>query len=515
MAPPQHKIATAVALQTPPPSQHAQAVSQLPSSDQHNVQAGAPPAPATPVSPPAKTRPAKPRRARRITRPQPGSLYDILHDNNGESLFLTPICWTDLHARLLDVDFISRQPIRKPVPDFNSLSSRYPPRPSRIATELSKGLTLILSPNASHFDSGAIKQVMGTFFPATLSKPKSDVDLEVRFGSRIIKKAVRVAVLWKHPDSLTASFDSAATKPASSYGRIPNADSQASNWSCFSSQAQPDRPLLAYVNRSHLAMVRRNLYRVQPGPLDGDRQNMPVLNLQKRRSRRLVPEDSDRDSYLVAVMLAIAQSQCYPTRVSSRSSSRKPSQGAPNGSEATFPQPEFKDVPIKILSQDSDTADFVVYSTTVTTAFLKRFADPTKAPSHDALHNGGLKVDMVRVPVWPVLGLKERLAKALGSEISGPEYPQVVHEGIETWESEEERSMRVGSLKRGRDVLSDFFNTSFDCNDSDSPGRRPSFSIPSSPSTGSGLGTAVVSPSASPRTPKRRRTQAINELEVC
>lgn len=438
-----------------------------------------------------------------------------MHDNDGESLYLTPICWTDAHARLLDVHFVSRDPIRKPVPDFNSLSSRYPPRPSRIATELSKDLTLILSPKFSHFDSAAIKQVMSTFFPATLSKPKSDVDLEIYFASRMLKKAVRVAVLWKHPESSTASFDSAATKPASSYGRIPSGDSQVSNWSCINSQPQPDRPILAYVNRSHLSMVRRNLYRVQPGPLDGDRQNIPVLNLQKRRSKRLMPADGDRDSYLVAVMLAIAQSQCYPPRMASRSSSRKSSQGSTIGPEAVPPQPEFKDVPLKIMSQDSDTADFVVYSTIVTAAFLKRFADPTKAPSPGALHNGGLKIEMARVPVWPVLGLKERLAKALGSEIAGQELSQVVDEGIETWESEEERRVRVGSLKRGRDVLAEVFNTSFDCNDGGSEGRRPSFSIPSSPNMNGGLGITVASPPVSPRTPKRRRTQAINELEVC
>lgn len=439
-----------------------------------------------------------------------------MHDNEGESLFLTPICWTDAHARLLGVDFVSRDAVRKPVPDFNTCAMRYPPRPSRIATELSKDLTSILCPKSSHLDTSPIKQVMSTFFPATLSKPKSDVDLEVHFASRRLKKAVRVAVLWKHPDSSTASFDSAATKPASSYGRIPSGDSQTSNWSCINSQPQPDRPILAYVNRSHLAMVRRNLYRVSPGPLDGDRQNTPVLNLQKRRSKKLIPEHSDRDSYLVAVMLAIAQSQCYPPRASFGLLSRKSSQGSTNGSEGLPPLPEFKDVPIRILSQDCDAADFIVYSTVVTAAFLKRFADPTKAPCRDAVHNGGLNIEMTRVPVWPVLGLKERLAKALGPEIAGQDLSQVVlEEGIETWESEEERRLRMGSLKRGRDVLSEVFNTSFDCNDGSSEGRRPSFSIPSSPNLNGGLGTTVASPPVSPRTPKRRRTQTISELEVC
>lgn len=513
MAPQQHKSATSIAPTTPPPSQPAGAVAQLPTSN--SLQASTACAPATPVSPPNIKKITKRRRIARITRPEPGSIYDIMHDNDGESLFLTPICWTDAHARLLDVNFVGRDPVRKPVPDFNSRSSRYPPRPSRIATELSKDLTSILCPKSNHFDSAPIKQVMSTFFPSTLSKPKSDVDLEVHFASRRLKKAVRVAVLWQHPDSSTASFDSAATKPASSYGRIPSGDSQMSNWSCINSQSQSDRPILAYINRSHLAMVRRNLYRVLPGPLDGDRQNTPVLNLQQKRSKRLIPEDGDRDSYLVAVMLAIAQSQYYPPRTSSGFMSRKCSQGSSKGQEAGAPLPEFKDVPIRILSQDCDTADFVVYSTVVTAAFLKRFADPTKAPSNSAPHKGGLKVEITRVPVWPVLGLKERLAKALGPEIASQDFSQIFNEDIETWESEEERRLRVGSLKRSRDVLSEVFNTSFDCNDGSSEGRRPSFSIPSSPNIGGGLGITVASPPVSPRTPKRRRTQAISELEVC
>lgn len=441
-----------------------------------------------------------------------------MHEHSGESLFIIPICWTDAHARLLDVTFVDRDPIRKPVPDFNSVSSKYPPRPSRIATELSKDLTAILSPTSSPFSSQSIKQAMRTFFPTTLSMAKSDVDLELHFGNHILKRAVRVAVLWKHPDSAGCSFDSAATKPTSSYGRITSSnrepsDSQISDWSFVGSQPPSDRPILAFINRTHLALVRRNLYRVMPGPQNGDRQNTPVSNLQKLRSKRLVPEDSDHDSYLVAIMTAIAQSQCYPPRLgsSSRSSSQKSSQGSSGPTEASRPQPEFRDVPVRLLSQDNDAAEFVVYSTIVTAAFLKRFSEPTKAPSTDDFLTGGLRVDVTRVPIWPVLGLKERLASALGTEIAGEGCSQAADAEIETWESEQERKMRLNNLKRRREALSEVFSTSFDSTDSGLPGMEPSTSV----GIGSSIGITVSSPPLSPRTPKRRRTQAINELEVC
>lgn len=435
-----------------------------------------------------------------------------MHDYSGESLFVIPICWTDAHAELLGAHFIDRDAVRKPIPDFNALPSKYPPLPSKIATELSKDLTAILNTSTSPFDSESIKQVMRTFYPTTMSKPKSDVDFELRFGQHVLRRAVRVAVLWKHPESPGNSFDSAATKPTSSYGKIPCStsgicDSQSSDWSVAGSLPQLDRPLLAFVNRNHLASVRRNLYRVMPGPQDGDFRNTPVLNLQTLRSKRLVPKKSDHDSYLIAIMLAIAQSQFYPLRSksSSRSSSQRSSQGA-SRAEVRMPHSEFRDVPVRILCQDSDAAEFVVYSGVVTAAFLERFSEPFKAPTAGAPLDGGLEVDVTRVPVWPVLGLKERLAKALGSEVTGERLSEFFDQDIETWESEQERRIRMGSLKRGREALSGVFDTSFDSTDGSAPVRT---------SAPAGLGITVASPPLSPRTPKKRRTQARNELEVC
>lgn len=442
----------------------------------------------------------------RITCPKIGSLYDIMHDNSGESLFVPPICWTDKHAQLLDARFVERDVIRKPVPDFNCMSSKYPPRPTKLATVINKELTTILSPKTVPFCSESIKSVMRTFFPATLCKAKSDQELNLRCGSRIVKRAVRVGVLWKHPDSTGSSFDSASTKIASFPGQIPNGSFD-QPWT----QPIASPPILAFVNRTHLDAVRQNLYRVWPGPMGGDLLNAPVTNLQKLRSKRLVPATRAHDAYLVAVMLAMAQSQCYPAR-SSRSLSRSSSQKSSQQSMNEPLEPKFKDVTVRILSQDIHTAEFIVYSATVTADLLMRFDNLSWAPTTKDIRNSDLNIDVTRVPIWPLLGLKERLAKALGEEVSGESHSDLDAD-IETWETAEERELRLSSSKRKRPAVPDVYNRSFEF---DANASMTGELLPPANAI-SGLGITVASPPVSPRTPKRRRTatQTTSELEVC
>ncbi|ROW06757.1 hypothetical protein VMCG_04185 [Cytospora schulzeri] len=513
-SPPQKTAA--IALKTPPSSQSAGAGPE-PTENDGSTDAPLLAAPATPYSPPENERPRKRRRIiNRITRPEPGSLYDIMHEYQGESLFIIPICWTDQHPKALGVQWTHRDAIRKPVPDFNSMSSKYPSRPTRIATELSKDLTTILSPSdPSPLSCTSMKNVMSTLFPATLSKARTGMDLELRFGDRILRRAVRVPVLWKQYDYGSRSFDSASTKIASSYGWTPSSscgagESQATEGSRSSSQSASAQPTLAFVNRDSLHLMRRTLYRVLPGPINGDHRNTPVANLQKLRSKRLIPHDVDHDPYLVAIMIAIAQWHCYPpsSRSASRSFSQRSSQGSQAGPETYSQQPEFRDVPVKIITQNSTTAEFVIHSAVVTATFLERFARPSKAPHADDPLGGGLDIEVTKVQIWPVLGLKERLAKALGPEIAGELACSDVSDGnIETWETEQEREFRLGNFKRKRDGVYETFSKSLEIDDD----------VAEPPTSGSsGLGLAVASPPLSPRTPKRRRTQSNNtQLEVC
>lgn len=495
-----------IAPRTPPPSQGADS---MPPDNHCAAAVAGHPSPAAPISPPENTKPRRPRRVNRIIRPQAGSLYDILHENQGESLFIIPICWQDHHARLLGVQWDHHSAIRTPVPDFNSMSSKYPPRPTKVATDLSRDLTTVLATDPSQLQIAALKSVMATLFPATLSRARSDLNLEIRFGDQVLRRGVRVPIIWKQYDQNSRSFDSASTKVASSYGRIPSGSqqsfaSQNSDWSRRSSQTCSDQPVLAFINRTHLHQVRSNLYRVMPGP--NGTANVPVDNLQKLRCKRLVPQNADQDSYLVAVMLAIAQWQCYPQR--SKYPSRWPSQSASQpGQDASFTQPEFRDVPVKVITQDHGAAEFVIYSAVVSAVFLERFACPSKAPKAADVQDGGLDISVTRVQIWPVLGLKERLAKALGTEIAGDlACHDIADTDIETWETEQERAFRLGNLKRKREALSKVFNKSFDSTEGASPVTV---------GLESGLGIAVASPPVSPRTPKRRRTQSNTQLEVC
>lgn len=443
-----------------------------------------------------------------------------MHDHSGDSLFVPPICWTDKHAQLLDAHFVESNTIRKPVPDFNCMSYKYPPKPTKLATQISKELTTILSPKVIPFCSESIKSVMRTFFPGTLSKAKSEQELSLRCGNRIVKRAVRVGVLWKHVDGTSSSFDSAATKLASFPGRMPSSsfrpsESQTGDRTNIGSQPVSSLPVLAFVNRNYLDAIRQNLYRVWPGPMNGDRLNTPVSNLQKLRSKRLMPATRGHDAYLVAVMVAIAQSQCYPHHSSkspSKTSSQRSSQQSMN--EAFEPQPKFADVAVRILSQDTITAEFVVYSATVTADLLGRFDDLSWAsPRIEDIQDGELKIQVTRVPIWPLLGLKERLAQALGEEISGEACLHLTDADMETWESDEERELRLGSVKRKRIPVPDAHNKSFDSDGSDPTAQV----LSSSANMLSGLGITVASPPVSPRSPKRRRTaaQTASELEVC
>ncbi|KAH8745878.1 hypothetical protein F5883DRAFT_586076, partial [Diaporthe sp. PMI_573] len=98
---------------------------------------------------------------------------------------------------------------------------------------------------------------------------------------------------------------------------------------------------------------------------------------------------------------------------------------------------------------DHADAEFVIYSAVVTAVFLKRFAFPSKAPAVSNVQGRGLNINLTRVQIWPLLGLKERLAKALGPQIAGDLACQdTADSDIETWETDKDRKLRFRNLKR-------------------------------------------------------------------
>ncbi|KAK3312789.1 hypothetical protein B0H66DRAFT_380727 [Apodospora peruviana] len=474
----------------------------------------------------------------RPAQPEPGSLYGIMRENAGISLYVLPICWTDVHTQLIGAQFQERPTIFKPVPEY--VPGRWL-EPSRIAKNLTTELhTLVRDQPAAaraFCKNRAIKHVMATLFPGTLSRPKTGVELDMYFGTRIYRKAVRIPCLWKSPPSsldITSSFDSVSTIPVTSFSRITPTPPESPS---TSTEYAPNKPVLAYISRSQLSMIRQNLFRVVPGP--NNSHNKPVAELQRLRSKMLMPKDISHDSYLVAIIIAMAQAHFYND--ASYKSSSQESTSTPGGSsrrrkEKMFrmPPPVFDDVKVQIITHDEgndSTPNFIVYTATVTAAFLERWMYPHKAPlSKEEMDKGaaGLKIDYTPVSFWPILGLRERLAKALRREVAGdPVFSDPEHIGF--WDVLVEPESRpvvfsaagisaprtpvTASRKRRhghghgyvvgeRPALSEVLNSSFE----------------EAPMTSSeDLDRPVLSPDA-----KRRRTAssrssstAVNPLEVC
>ncbi|KAM5361072.1 hypothetical protein ACJZ2D_013341 [Fusarium nematophilum] len=395
------------------------------------------------------------RRPRRIYRPAKNSLYDIFHQHAGTSLFVRPICWTDSHAQLLGVRWEELPACDTPHP---AMSPGTPPSkghlsPSNTIITLSNALTQILLPDSMHpiLASNAVKTVLMTLWPDTFSKPHYLPELHLCFGGRIYRDAVRAQLLWNFPSDETkssySSFKSVSTRPAESF----NVSTQSSP-----NQSPANMPMICYIGKSQLNSVRNNLFRVAPGP--GRSWNEPVFRLQQLRARLLQPSNSDHDSHFVGIFLGMAQRYFYPSpQVGGRRDQRlSPKTAIP-------PCPNFRDLKLRILTHDTDTSEFIVYTGYVTKEFLEKFHDPFKAPSgDDDAAISGVRIEYTRVPIWPILGLRERLGKALGHDVVGPFNP----EEIETWETDPEKQ---DTGKRKREVLSEVLNNSFDEDSDDEP----------------------------------------------
>lgn len=163
------------------------------------------------------TKPPAPKRARMRrshTVPEPQSLNEIMLQHPGTSLFTLPICWTPLHSDLLGASFSQQPDQRTPMPANTSSprrSRRIPPTVLKIQRDLNALLTAEELRPLSLTKTRALKDILSTLFPSHLSRPKTSADLDMRFGNRCYAKAVRAQAIWKHPESDSASFDSAAT----------------------------------------------------------------------------------------------------------------------------------------------------------------------------------------------------------------------------------------------------------------------------------------------------------------
>ncbi|KAJ2977759.1 hypothetical protein NUW58_g7708 [Xylaria curta] len=406
---------------------------------------------------PKATGVTKRRKLRRtITRPAVGSLYDILHDHAGVALFHRPLHWTDLHTQLLG-HFVELPPHDTPMPTPTSSewplsaspSPQYDPWIPPTVISISQNLAVLTSPShpISLSDTtakdAAMLNMMSTFYPASFGDTIEYAELDMLFGPCFYPCAVSCQLLWypARATTNTASFNSATTWAASqpaSPGVTP-----------FNSMVMDmpySSPILAYVSRSHLEYVRKNCFRILKGPKGVF--NSAVVQLHARRAKILQPKNVDEDAYFLGIMMAMAQQSAY---VNLR-----------NASGFTP-----KDVKVRLLTVAEEDEAFIVYTGTVPGALLSMLHKPSAAPTG----NPEIKVEYTRVPVWPVLGLKERLGKALGSDVVG-DFDDAL---MDTYENEPLGSFYEPapcSRKRGREALSEVFNGSF-CEDSDTSCASP------------------------------------------
>lgn len=330
--------------------------------------------------------------------------------------------------------------------------------PSTTIMTLSDSLTQILLPDAMHpiLCTNAVKTILMTLWPEPFSKPQYLPELHLYFGGRVYRDSVRAQIMWNFPSdevkSSYSSFRSVSTRPADSF----NPSQNPSQLPCTPSQTAANLPMVCYIGKNQLASIRRNLFRISPGPAKS--WNEPVSRLQQLRARQLVPSNLDQDAYFVGIFLAMAQKHFYPLPFASP---RRESSISPKG--CIPPTPNFRDVTLRILTHDTETSDFLIYTAYVTKEFLEKFHNPFKAaPNDDDAATSGIRIEYVRVPIWPILGLRERLGKALGHDVVGQFNP----DEIETWEKDPEKQ---DTNKRKREVLSEVLNGSFEEDTDDEP----------------------------------------------
>ncbi|CAI4217400.1 unnamed protein product [Parascedosporium putredinis] len=360
----------------------------------------------------------RPRKRRRYhyTLVEPGSLYDVMHENAGVSLFIRPIAWTDKHNAALKLE--------------------------PAAYVLCKELSAIFSNDVAmpFYSVSSIREVLSQLYPRSgfaACRGEACPEMRVWFGSRVHRDAIRVQCMWRWPYPTYLEETQSGNRTWVLNPSRPNLRNQprrkASPAGAIDVPARCGKPMLAYIGRKQLTNIRANIYRVALGP--GRTPNEPVARLQALRSKLLIPANADYDPHLVAVLLAMAQEHLYPHNVA------PPRAG--HGRAAY-----------------NANADFVVYTATFSADYLRQFHYPHQAfPQTAAAETEvpgaggqpGLDIEVVKVPIWPIIGLRERLGQALSEEVVG--YFDV--EQPETWdctssESEEAETESEPTLEAKR-----------------------------------------------------------------
>ncbi|KAI0552677.1 hypothetical protein F4679DRAFT_533491 [Xylaria curta] len=389
------------------------------------------------VMEPSKVSKRKKQMRRQPIRPAIGSFYDIMHNHAGTSLFTRPLFWTALHMKLLNCHFLQLPPQLTPIP--TPPSSQCLREVSRTVISITKELNTLISTdkpitmeNTREKDE-AINVVLTTLYPDRFVVPCRP-GLGIRFGPRHHARAAGFPLLWyRVPDDyLTSSFGSSTTIAAS---RAASPDSGPSTPPEIVA-AVHSPPILVFVSRRHTDYMRKNCLASSLRGSNAEA-NGPVLRLQALRAKEATPKNADEDPYYFGIMVAMAQRHVYASLEA-----------------ATDFKP--RDVKVHVLAVAEHDAALIVYTGIVPAALLSMFHEPDTAPSGNPL----VIITHSRVPVWPALGLKERLGQALGPDLVGHYDDRT----IDTFHETVVRASEPSSLKRKREderpreILSEVFN---------------------------------------------------------
>ncbi|EGX96919.1 hypothetical protein CCM_01577 [Cordyceps militaris CM01] len=398
---------------------------------------------------------AKKTRLRRPRPVEPGSVVDIIRQHPGSRLFERILCWTDQHAQLLGVQFNKLPKCDTPIP-VNEPGSPPPKghmQPSRTITTLSDKLTYILSYRSTDPDDlcATVRTIMGTLWPATFCRVVGFGKLHLYFGDKVYHDAVKTQCIWAYPGGHFLPSQSSLSTAQSTQETASQSASQSQQSSTSRQHLLTDSPMVCYMSKAKLESMRTKMFYILSCP-NGDL-NKPVHNLRRLWAKALAPSNADADAPIAGIMLAMAQRHFYANQCGREKSPAKKDK-------------PFHDVRMRLLTHDSETAEFLVYTGHITATFLEHFRRPHKMPSATKFDGGlGLKIDYVRVPIWPILGLRERLGKALGEDLVGSFDPAV----METWEEDVvEAPTSIGS-KRKRKALVELVNRSFEESDDEQP----------------------------------------------
>lgn len=324
-------------------------------------------------------------------------------------------------------------------------------QPSQTIMTLSDTLTNILSRKIAHplMVSNAVRTIMAMLWPDCFNRSLLIPELHLYFGDKVYRGIVRAQIMWTYPAGSCLPSQKSLGSTQSTQATDSQPESQSPESFSPRKHLPTGLPMVCYMDKAQLASIRRNMFRILPGPNGQD--NEPVYRLLQLRSKHIQPNNPDEDSHIAGIMLAMAQTHFY-------SNPRVLDLFRKGISPAVDAKP-FRDLKMRLMTHDTERAEFIVYTGHMTTTFLERFRRPHRMPpATDSDGELGLRIDYVRVPIWPILGLRERLGKALGEDLVG----SFDSEAMETWEDDGVEAPSSSDSKRKRTALGEVVNGSFE-----------------------------------------------------